>query len=229
MKETLMNMIRKSVISLGLILLSTPVISGQDLSRYRKFVLGASLAAISKQVGKDESQATLISQSPALIQQMTYWQIDTSDNLGRMEPISHITLDFYNGALYRIVVVYDEKAVEGLTEEDMVKAISARYGNGVRLYPEIDFPNHDAYSSQEKVIAQWDDSQNSVSFFHSTGSESFGLAVFSKQVNAQAEAAIVESARLAKEQAPQKEIDRQKKEVDDLDVAREKNIKSFRP
>jgi hypothetical protein len=221
-----MNMIRKSIITLGLVLLATPVISGQDLSRYRKFVLGTSLAAISKQLGQDERQATLISQSPALIQQMTYWQVDTSDNL---EPISHITLDFYNGALYRIVVVYDQKAVQGLTEEDMVKAISARYGKGVRLYPEIDFPNHDVYSSPEKVIAQWDDSQNSVTFFHSTGLESFGLAVFSKRANTQAEAAIVESAKLAKEQAPQKEIDRQKKEVDDADIARQKNIKSFRP
>lgn len=224
-----MNIIRNSVISLGLILLATPVIAGQDLSRYRKFVLGTSLAAISRQVGKDEGQATLISQSPALIQQMTYWQVDTPDDSSRMEPISHITLDFYNGALYRIVVVYDEKAVEGLTEEDMVKAISARYGAGVRLYPEIDFPSHDVYSSPEKVIARWDDSENSVNFFRSTGAESFGLAVFSKRVNAQAEAAIVESAKLAKEQAPQKEIDRQKKEVDDLDIARQKNIKSFRP
>jgi hypothetical protein len=224
-----MNMIRKFVISLGLVLLATPVISGQDLSRYRNFVLGTSLATVSKQVGQDERQAALISQSPALIQEMTYWQVDTSDNSGRMEPISHITLDFYNGALYRIVVAYDQKAVEGLTEEDMVKAISARYGNGVRLYPEIDFPSHDVYSSPEKVIAQWDDSQNSVSFFHSTGAESFGLAVFSKRLNAQAEAAIVESARLEKEQAPQKEIDRQKKEVADLDIARQKNMKSFRP
>ena len=217
-----MNIIRKSVISLGLVLLATPVISGQDLSRYRKFVLGTSLAAISKEVGQDERQATLISQSPALIQEMTYWQVDTSDSLGRMEPISHITLDFYNGALYRIVVVYDEKAVEGLTEEDMVKAISARYGPGVRLYPEIDFPSNDGYSSPEKVIARWDDSENSVNFFRSTGPESFGLAVFSKRLNAQAEAAIVESAKLAQEQAPQKE-------VDDLDIARQKNMKSFRP
>jgi hypothetical protein len=224
-----MNIIRKSIISLGLVLLATPVISGQDLSRYRNFVLGTSLSAISKQVGKDEDQATLIAQSPALIQQMTYWQVNSSDNSGGMEPISHITLGFYNGTLYRIVVVYDEKAVEGLTEEDMVKAISARYGNGVRLYPEIDFPNHDVYSSTEKVIAQWDDAENSVTFFHSSGLESFGLAVFSKRVNAQAEAAIVESAKLAKEQAPQKEIARQIKEVDDLDIARQKNIKSFRP
>ena len=95
--------------------------------------------------------------------------------------------------------------------------------------PEIDFPSHDVYSPPEKVIARWDDSQNSVNFFHSTGPESLGLAVFSKRLNAQAEAAIVESAKLAKEQAPQKEIDRQKKEVDDLGIARQKNMKSFRP
>jgi hypothetical protein len=224
-----MNMIRKSVISLVLVLLATPVIFGQDLSRYRNFVLGTSLATISKQVGQDAHQATLISESPALIQEMRHWQVDTSDRSGRMEPISQITLGFYNGALYRIVVVYDQKAVEGLTEDDMVRAISARYGVGVRLYPEIDFPGHDVYSSPGKVIAQWDDPQNSVSLFHSTGSESLGLAVFSKRLNAQAEAAIVESAKLAKEQAPQKEIDRQKKEVDDLGIARQKNMKSFRP
>ena len=59
-----MNMIRKFVISLGLVLLTTPVISGQDLSRYRNFVLGTSLATVSKQVGQDERQATLISQTP---------------------------------------------------------------------------------------------------------------------------------------------------------------------
>src|ERR1700721_1398578 len=131
MKETLMNMIRNSVISLSLVLLATPVISGQDLSRYRKFALGTSLAAISKQVGKDESLATLISQSPALIQQMTYWQADTSDNSG-----------------------------------------------GLGLAPAIHFPNHDVYSSTEKVIAQWDDAENSVTFFHSSGLGAFGLAVF---------------------------------------------------
>jgi len=224
-----MNMISKSVISLGLVLLATPVISGQDLSRYRNFVLGTSLATVSKQVGQDAHQATLISESPALIQEMRHWQFETSDSWDRMGPVSQISFNFYNGALYRITVVYDQRAVEGLTEEDMVKAISARYGVGVRLYPEIDFPSHDVYSSPEKVIAQWDDPQNSVSLFHSTGSESLGLAVFSKRLNAQAEAAIVESAKLAKEQAPQKEIDRQKKEVDDLGIARQKNMKSFRP
>jgi hypothetical protein len=224
-----MKMIRTATITFVLALLATPAVFGQDLSRYRKFALGTSLAALSRQVGQDGRQLTVISASPALIQELTYWQLDRSYTTGRSEPVSHITFDFYDGVLYRIVVTYDQSAIEGLTEEDMLQAISVRYGTATRLYPEIDLPTHDVYAPPEKAIAQWNDAQNSVSFFHSTSPNSFGLAVFSKQLNAQAEAAIVESVKLAKEQAPQKEIDRQKKEVDDLDIARQKNIKTFRP
>jgi hypothetical protein len=68
-----------------------------------------------------------------------------------------------------------------------------------------------------------------VVLFRANSSESFGLVVSSKRLDAQAEAAIAESVKLDKEQAPQKEIDRQKKAADDLDIARLKNMKTFRP
>ena len=45
---------------------------------------------------------------------------------------------------------------------------------------------------------------------------------------AKADAAIAESLRLAKQDAPQKEIDRQKSEADKLEAVRQKNIKAFR-
>ena len=136
---------------------------------------------------------------------------------------------FYNGKLYRIVVTYDSDAINGLTEEDMVRAISARYGVGMRLYPEIELPTYDVHAAPAKVIARWQDSQNSVSLFRSATENSFGLVVVSKRLNAEADAAILASVKLDKEQAPQREIDREKKEVDDLDIARQKNMKSFRP
>ncbi|MGC1998415.1 MAG: hypothetical protein WA658_01070, partial [Candidatus Acidiferrales bacterium] len=63
-----MKIIRKVAVSLALVLLLTPLISAQELSRYRKFALGTSLAALSKQIGQDPHQATLIHQSPAVIQ-----------------------------------------------------------------------------------------------------------------------------------------------------------------
>jgi hypothetical protein len=223
-----MKMMRRSVIFLAFILLSTPIISGQDLSKYRNFSLGTSLAAVSKQIGAGSQQANLIHQSPAVIQELTYWPVDTSYSSVQAEPVSQILFSFYNGVLYRILVTYDKSAIEGLTDDDMVKAISARYGTGARLYPEIDFQSNDVYASQEKVVARWEDSQNSVNLL-SSNMNSFQLAVFSKRLNTQAEASIVESVKLEKEQAPQKEIDRQKKETDDLEASRLKNQRTFRP
>jgi len=73
-----MKMIRKLAISLALVLLMTPLISAQDLSRYRKFALGTSLAALSKQIGQDPHQATVIHQNPAVIQELKYWPVETS-------------------------------------------------------------------------------------------------------------------------------------------------------
>jgi hypothetical protein len=53
--------------------------------------------------------------------------------------------------------------------------------------------------------------------------------MFSKRLNAQAEAAIANSIKLEGQEDPQKEIDRQKKKTDDLEAARQKNRKMFRP
>ena len=224
-----MKEIRKVAISLALVLLTTPLISAQDLSRYRKFALGTSLAALSKQIAQDSHQATLIHQSPAVIQELKYWPVETSYSAVPAEPVSQILFSFYNGELYRIAVTYDQNAIEGMTENDMVRAVSARYGTGTRLYPEIDFPAHDPYMSSEKTVARWEDPQSLVTLFRASGSDSFGLVVLSKRLDAEAEAAIAESVKLDKEQAPQKEIDRQKKVADDLDIARQKNMKTFRP
>jgi hypothetical protein len=85
------------------------------------------------------------------------------------------------------------------------------------------------YEPRDTVIARWDDPQNSVSLIHSGIRESFELVVLSKRLDAEARAASIESVRLDQEEAPQKEIDRKKKEVDDLEVAREANQKTFRP
>lgn len=105
-----MRMIRKSWISLALVLLATPAISGQDLSRYRKFALGTSLTVLSKQIGQEWRQASLVHASPALIQELTYWPVQASYSAGVTEPASQILFSFYNGALYRIVVTYDQNA-----------------------------------------------------------------------------------------------------------------------
>jgi len=57
--------------------------------------------------------------------------------------------------------------------------------------------------------------------------DSFALFMFSKRPDAQVEAALAKSIKL--EGQEEREMDRQKKETDDLEAARQKNRKIFRP
>jgi hypothetical protein len=57
----------------------------------------------------------------------------------------------------------------------------------------------------------------------------FGFVLLSKRVDAEAEAAIIESAKLDRESVPQKEADRQKKAADSLEMDRQNSLKKFRP
>jgi hypothetical protein len=227
-----MKTLRDIVVSLSMILLSAPLIFGQDLSKYGKFSLGTSLAELAKQVGPYSHWTTLIHQRPAAIQELTYWTLNSPHSAVGVDPVSQILFSFYNGELYRIVVTYNRDATRGLTDDDMVQAVSARYGTATRLYPEINLPTYDLYASTETVIARWEDSQNSVNLFRSSNQSPFLLAVFSKRLDAQAKAASIESEkleRLEKQEAPQVEIARLKKEADELVVARQINQKTFRP
>src|SRR5712664_3244334 len=196
-----MKTMRSVGISLVMILFSAPLVRGQDLSKYRNFSLGMSLPELSNQVDLRPLQTNSV------------WQIFFS---------------FYSGELFRILVTYDQDATHGLTAEDMVQAISTRYGTATRPAGEISFPTNELYRSTEKVIARWEDSQYSINLVRSRFLNSFALAMFSKRLNAQADAAI-ESMKLEGQEDPQKEIDRQKKETDDLEAARQKNRKIFRP
>jgi hypothetical protein len=241
-----MKMMRNIVVALSLILLSAPMISGQDLSKYRTFSLGTSFAELSKQVGPYSHYTTLIHQRPAAIQELTFWTLHSSRSPVGAYPVSQVLFSFYNGELYRIVVTYDRNDTEGLTDDDMVKAVSTRYGTATTLYPEINFfPTNYLDGSTDKVIpflltnaanrsadvviARWEDSQNSVNLFRSTSRNSFGLAISSKRLDAQAEAAIFEFEKLEKLEAPQVEIGRVKKEADDLETMRQTNLKAFQP
>jgi hypothetical protein len=224
-----MKMMRRVGISLVVILLSAPLVRGQDLSKYRDFSLGMSLAELSSQVDLRPLQTKLIQKHPAVIQELTCWPGGSSDYSRQTDSVWQIFFSFYNGELFRILVTYDRDATHGLTAEDMVQAISTKYGIATRPTGEISFPTNELYRSTQTVIARWEDSQYSINLVRSRFLNSFALVMFSKQLDAQADAAIAKSIKLRGQEDPQKEIDRQKKETDDLEAARQKNRKIFRP
>ena len=225
-----MKLIRNIVICVAAILLSVPLAYAQDLSKYRNFSLGTSLIAISKQVNERPADASVIHQSPALIQELTWWPMPSYQSSTPVDPVQQILFSFYNGALYKMVVTYDSSTTEGLTAEDMTRAISAKYGPAT--IPIVAAPASLAsttYGVTQAPIAQWEDPQYSVILSRTSFLNGFQLVICSKELNDQAEAASATAAKQEREDAPQMEIARVKKEADDLETARQNNLKSFRP
>lgn len=221
---------RRVVVCLVIVLLSAPLIHGQDLSKYSIFSFGMSLADLSTWIDQKPTEANLIHQRPAVIQELTWWP-PLASGPRRAEPVRQILFSFYNGELYRILVTYDRYVTEGLPVEDIVRTMSAKYGTATKPTAEINFPTNETgeYGTTEKVIVRWEDSRYSFNLFRSSLSNTFGLVMFSKRLEAQAEAAIAKSLQLEGQKDPQKEVARVKKEADDLETSRQKNINAFLP
>ena len=209
-----------------------PSIDAQDLSRYREFQFGMDLPAIAKLADVKPSAAKVIHQRPALIQELE-WQPQLSLYSSQADPVRAIFFSFYNGELFRIVVNYDRYKTEGLTTEDVVEAMSAIYGTATRPAAEITFSSSQVYNDSEVVIARWEDSQYSFNLFRSSYQPTFGIVGFSKRLDALARAAIAEAIRLDEQEAPQREIERQKKQdaKDRAEAAKARlaNKPNFRP
>src|SRR6202049_3366972 len=221
-----MKMTCSLVSSLILILLSAQCIHGQDLSKYQNFSFGMRLVELAMQVDQKPTEANLIQQHPAAIEELTLWPPLGSGTL-RTEPVRQIIFSFYNSELSRILVTYDRYVTEGLTVDAMVRTMSAKYGTATRPTAEINCPTNETgeYGTTEKVIVPWEDSRYSFNLFRSSLSNTFGLVMFSKRLDARAEAAIAKSLKVEGQEHPQKEVARMKKEADELETSPQKNVK----
>ena len=224
-----MKIICRGVITSVIFLISAGAVHGQDLSKYRNFSFGMSVAVVSKQVSQSPTEAQAIYQQPALIQELTWYPPPPFESSRPAEPVEKVLFSFYNGELYRMLVVYDSSAILGLTNEDMIRALSAKYGAAMRPVANVNFPTHPAYEATEKVIARWEDPQYSVNLFRSSQDYTFAVVMFTKQTDAQAGLSITESMKQDQQQAELQEAAGVKKNADNLEGEREKNIKTFRP
>ena len=210
-----------------------PLIEAQDLSRYREYQFGMSLPAVAKQADVKESDANAVYQRPAMIQELQ-WRPRYLSASPESDPVKDVLFSFYNGELFRMVVNYDPDKTQGLTNEDLVGAISATYGIPIRPAAKtITFSSAQGYSETEKILARWEDAQYSLNLFRSSYPSTFGMVAFSKRLDAIAQLAIINSIRLDQQEAPQREIERQKKEAQENRAMEEKarlaNKANFRP
>ncbi|MGB9511862.1 MAG: hypothetical protein WBU20_09265, partial [Candidatus Acidiferrum sp.] len=131
--------------------------------------------------------------------------------------------------LYKMSVAYDYSSTEGLTVDDMVRSISSKYGPATSVESEADTVLNKVYDQPQGPVAQWQDSQSACDLVRSPYGDRFGLVIYSKAANADADLATAEAVKLEEQERPDKEANQKKKESDDLEALRLKNQKAFRP
>jgi hypothetical protein len=224
-----MRITQNVLVSVALLLLSVPMLSAQSFSKYRNFSLGSSLAVVSKQADVTQSQINVIHQAPVLMQDVTYWPGESGTTPMEADAVQQMQLSFCNGGLYSINVLYKSSATQGLSDEDMIQAVSITYGVATRSAPDKNLPETLKFGSPDVQLATWQDSQDSVTLSRSPLSKSFHLIVLSKQLQAQADAATAQDIAQELQDAPKRAADRAKQEVQDQQDVRDANLKAFRP
>jgi hypothetical protein len=227
-----MSSVRPLVIAVSLIL-SGQMASAQDISRYRVYVLESSLATVRAASGAREADAKTLHERPATIQELQ-WRapyVSSGDTLA--DPVREIAFTFYNDALYQVVVNYDRDRTEGLTNKDILDALSATYGvpalasARTRTSPPAEaFPDG-------IVLARWETAESLVTLIRGSDTPEFQLMLISKPLSTRARSAIREAIRLDAIEAPRRESQQRKKEAGDASAARDKtrvtNKAAFRP
>jgi len=230
-----MNVRTLAICALGVGLL-TRGLDAQGLAQYRNFELKSDLAAISKLTGVASSEAKTIHTRPAMLQDLEFrpsrWIPDST--AASTDPVDQMVFSFYNDQLFRIIVDYGHERTEGMTDADMIAAISAVYGTPVARAPGTVRAASRIETESGTPLARWGGADHAVTLYRTSSyREAFRLIVTERALDDLARKATLQAARLDDQEAPQREIARQKKERDDGRAAAEKartvNKRVFRP
>jgi hypothetical protein len=229
-----MSITRSFAILIFVIVFLIPLVYTQDLSSYRNYNLGMSLSAVAEQADMKVSEARLICERPAVIQELEWRPMNSYISSAQADPVNGIRFLFYNNELYRILVSYNHDRTNGLTNDDLIESISIKYGTPTNPAETISiYSSSYIYSQDEQVIAQWENSQYSSNLFRLSFQSTPAMLIFSKRVEPLAQAAIIEANRLDAQEAPQREIDRKRKQDEENKAAGQKvrpvNKANFRP
>src|SRR5678816_3149860 len=125
------------------VILAFPALQTPDLSRYREFQFGTHVLLVAKQARANPSDVKVIHRRPAVIQELVWEAWSSTQSSSRSESVKDIRFSFYNGELFRMVVNYDKDRTEGMTVDDIIEAISTRYGKASRPEAEITLTSTD--------------------------------------------------------------------------------------
>lgn len=207
------------------------VLAAEGSGRYREFALGTNVASVATLAGVSRSAATTIHARPALLQELIWRRpYDTSRPV---DPVQTIVFSFYNDQLSRMVVDYDRQQTAGMTQADVIEALSTVYGERLLLARKTDGATSAHAGEFGAPLATWIHPGQAIALHVSSYQPAFRLVVISPSLDALAQLAIVDARLQDRREAPQRERDRQMQAAEADRVAKDKsrtaNRATFRP
>jgi hypothetical protein len=215
------------------LLLTASAARADDLSQYRGFVLGSTLAEVMTTTGALPADVKVLHQRPALIQELR-WRLPYGTTSGSQpDPVREMAFRFYDDQLFSIVVEYDRQRIQGLTDGDLIEVMAVRYGPPVLTSTQLASTALASDPDANTVVARWADAASSLTLVRVTYPTSLRLDIALTRVATLARAASLEAVRKDDLEAPQRELDREAQRADDARLAGQKartvNKPAFRP
>jgi len=213
---------RAAICAFGVIC-TTHVLDAQSFSTYRQFELGSSLSTVAAAAGIAATEAKMVHQRPAVMQELEFRPSRWAAGLNgpSNDPVERIVFSFYNDQLFRIAIDYGTQRTEGMTSADLVEAISVVYGaplaarSGVHAASPFD-------AEAGSPVARWGDGANDTVVLYQTSAYrgTFRLIVTDHVRADLAAKADADARRLDDREAPQRELARENKaRADERDAA----------
>lgn len=219
------------------LLVCATTVAAQDLGRYRDYELGSGVAAVAALTDTQASEAKVLHQRPALIQELTWRPRFRArrPSAPETESVAQMVFAFHNDFLYRVTVEYDPERTAGLTNADMIESMRAVYGPvSTGMTPRAPARSSAYEEDPGALIAFWAEGDRTVILYRRSPTVSrFTLVVTSEPEAALARTAAGRAAVLDAREAPAREAARDKQDAEDRRTADEKarttNKGTFRP
>ena len=177
-------------VAVALLVLTTASWSAaQGLPRYRTYAMGDSPASISRQIGLPMMDVTSTPPAAGAVQELRWharYVRRGTDPTG--DPVDRMVFSIHEHRLFRIVVDYAPDRTEGMTEADMVAAVSSLYGMP-RRRTIASAGAVGAYARPaDTVVAEWISGDQSVALLALQGGTAFRVIVVSSALQTLARA-----------------------------------------
>ena len=170
--------------------MSASLLGAQVRPHYRAFQMGDDVLTISRQLGMPSPASTLIPPALGAVEELRWRsQYIRRGVASSSDPVAQLVFSFFENKLFRIVIDYASDRTEGMTEADVVAAVSRIYGAPAkRTYPPSPVGLHPQRPA-DSVVAQWTDTGHRVALLAVQDQTAFRLIVSSVPLEALARAA----------------------------------------